>query len=858
MIAETTTMTTTRLSLSIYTQSNILHNIVCNEPVDVDCFDLMLKSNLLKSRTFNPFTESMGSEANLLKNYKKNINFKLGCASVKYKRSAGIHYGRANPVRGLGLFMIRAPIRHSIAARVGLADFDMANAHPQILKQICSANNIDCTYLTQYCENRDDILHNVMINLNCCRTRAKILFIRLMFGGKLTKCLEADDGWDFDAINPDVLTTDDGSKIKRFCDKFSAEMKLIAIKVNDANPHLVNEITASKEAKGKKDFNLLFSTLSYYLQEFEVRILETIYLYSKEKGYISADNRCVLCADGIMLELSRIGTANIPDEFHAIVFEKLGFNIQFVNKEFSECWSDEFIHEHIQNKPEDDDDEEYTQTLTIADVFDCLKIDKCLKIDDDILKIFHKCADLSVVKLYGDSLLVTLLQMYRPDIIRNDTHWFEFNEKSAIYVQHSNSCFLYPVLTALGSWAIQLMNTKIIMDGVANKNKSHTRIHAFLKGVSSLHTTTHRKNAITAIKDSVFDVHHGDDMNKMMDYLPIEGNEMLNIKTLTVSPRSSDHHFTYSCGKYISELSCEDTDFCKNYFSELFCNRMDTAQIFFDVFKSALLGQPLRYIVMLVGDGRNGKSLLMKVLKKWLTGFMGTISKLVVCDSKGHSNIQTELEKVDKHRIGVANEISSNDSLNNKNVKEITGGDIMSRRLLHATDACFMPTMTIFTPMNTMPKQTNSNDSAIDDRLLPIPFNARFEHDVSIESSVMCKSDIIMSYILKTGVCSTGSFTFTDEMTDLKNQYLADNDTFAQFITSAFVVDSSDKCKGIRRETIALEYMGWLRLHNKPTDELPSATLTKKLSKLGYRNKRTNSVVFISNIKRLSDSVVGE
>ena len=84
---------------------------------------------------------------------------------------------------------------------------------------------------------------------------------------------------------------------------------------------------------------------SFFLQEYEIRILEQIYNYCCEQNYIK-ENVCVLCADGIMLENKLIADADIPTELHKVVLETTGFDLTFTKKELDNGWSDEFLDEH--------------------------------------------------------------------------------------------------------------------------------------------------------------------------------------------------------------------------------------------------------------------------------------------------------------------------------------------------------------------------------------------------------------------------------------------------------------------------------------------------------------------------------
>jgi hypothetical protein len=69
------------------------------------------------------------------------------------------------------------------------------------------------------------------------------------------------------------------------------------------------------------------------LQEFEIRVLEQMFLYCSNKGLIE-NGVCVLCADGLMIE-RRFYNENLLTKFAEIIRETIGFNLVFTQKEMN-------------------------------------------------------------------------------------------------------------------------------------------------------------------------------------------------------------------------------------------------------------------------------------------------------------------------------------------------------------------------------------------------------------------------------------------------------------------------------------------------------------------------------------------
>ena len=80
-------------------------------------------------------------------------------------------------------------------------------------------------------------------------------------------------------------------------------MLCLRLKIVELNPKIKSEIKKESK-KDKTPYEITNRTVSYYIQEIENRILETIYSYCKDHGYIS-NAVCCLCYDGLMLDKSK-------------------------------------------------------------------------------------------------------------------------------------------------------------------------------------------------------------------------------------------------------------------------------------------------------------------------------------------------------------------------------------------------------------------------------------------------------------------------------------------------------------------------------------------------------------------------
>jgi hypothetical protein len=332
---------TTVPSITLTKTSNTLHGIVCYEYVDIEVLDKLINSNLLKETFHNKVCQTIHSnEKEQLIKYKKLIRNGKS-ARVEYKRSKGNPFGRCNPVNGLGLFNIRRELRQTLAKR-RYTDIDIKNAHPTMLYNIMDKNGYKTDRLKSYVENRQTWFDEITRVYECNEEAAKNLMIRYLYGGGFA-------GWKEQyKINADY---EEIGTLSNFRNEVSAHQARIA----EHNQSIVKVAEKIKEDSDIFDYNINGTTTSYFLQEYEVRILEQLYLYCKTNNLIPNDS-VVLCADGLMIE-----TDFYSDElltiFENICLEKFGFDLKFVKKEMTQDYLS-ILDEHIQEVKDAEKDEE--------------------------------------------------------------------------------------------------------------------------------------------------------------------------------------------------------------------------------------------------------------------------------------------------------------------------------------------------------------------------------------------------------------------------------------------------------------------------------------------------------------------
>jgi hypothetical protein len=321
------------------------------EEIDNRMLDKLIASGKLKTEKWD--TKRWGNmpppfenELTQLREYRKKFKGSNNTTTVKYTLTSPTGFGRVYPFKSLSLGQFRRAVRHTLAKGI-YADIDIKNCQPVLLQQICISNNINCPYLTQYVERRDThIMPELMAFYDCEKDAVKNLFIRLIFFGSFNKWAE-----DWEIV--DAVPTE-------FIIGFTNELMQVADIIVSTNPILVKLVNKHKD----KD-NITGSVVSLYCQEWERRILETIYAFMLENGILSSTDSVVLCFDGIMIPLSKFSN-ELLIQLKNVVYEKLNFNVDFVKKEMDEDFIDELNmqdnNDEIISIPENEEDIQIDQT----------------------------------------------------------------------------------------------------------------------------------------------------------------------------------------------------------------------------------------------------------------------------------------------------------------------------------------------------------------------------------------------------------------------------------------------------------------------------------------------------------------
>ena len=281
--------------------------------------------------------------------------------------------------------------------------------------------------------------------------------------------------------------------------------------------------------------------------------------------------------------------------------------------------------------------------------------------------------------------------------------------------------------------------------------------------------------------------------------------------------------------------------FCKEYFKSLFnCNK--TAKSMINVIYTAISGNKMRYLFILWGEGRNGKSFFLNILNGIFGEWVSPISEKVFIKRNNQSTHNDEMVDCCKKRIGYFCEPPSGSELCEDTIKKISGDDGVTIRDLGKTTYVDTPTITLFMSCNTPPKL--SNDTSMQDRLIAFHFCNRFKKDSEKEEELKEHLPYLLSYILRKGKLIDNP-KMTDNMREAKNFIEYQSDIVEQYLTDSGDYEK-DKDSTFNQTTFKKDIMNWAKYTNlkrSDLDKIGMNNLYKTLDKKGYNEVQRTSKI---------------
>lgn len=231
-------------------------------------------------------------------------------------------------------------------------------------------------------------------------------------------------------------------------------------------------------------------------------------------------------------------------------------------------------------------------------------------------------------------------------------------------------------------------------------------------------------------------------------HLILAGDTTINLRDESISiPRPADN-VTLSMGAaYQADAACPRW---LRFIEELWPDQPDMWSYIQRVAGYCLTGSTKEHTMFLcVGDGRNGKSTLLNVLRKMMGDYADSAAFATFdADRKGEAT--NDLADLRGKRLVTVSETNEDKRLDEARVKAVTGGDPVKCRFLFQEFFAYTPTWKLFMAVNHLPT-IGGTDNGIWSRLHLIRFEQSFlgREDKDLETNLLRELPGILNWALE-------------------------------------------------------------------------------------------------------------
>jgi putative DNA primase/helicase len=285
------------------------------------------------------------------------------------------------------------------------------------------------------------------------------------------------------------------------------------------------------------------------------------------------------------------------------------------------------------------------------------------------------------------------------------------------------------------------------------------------------------------------------------------GNTWIDLKTgQPVTPKANTLVSLQSSVRYDPEADCP---LFKSFLNEIFLDNDALVKFVQRTVGYSLTGRiEEQCFFPMNGDGANGKSTLLNILSRLLGDYSKAAATATLMANQ-RQGVGDDLMYLAGARMITISETDRNQSLAEAKLKQMTGGDEITARVLWGSYTTFKIVGKIFVATNNLPK-VNGRDHGIFRRFQIVPFNRTFqshEQDKALPDKLEAELSGILNWALR------GCLNWQEQglnppqiVKDQLDHYQQDMDTVAKFVDAQLVLDPASK---IQSSELYQEYRSW-------------------------------------------------
>ena len=658
-------------------------------------------------------------------------------------------YGRVYPSKLLSIAGLTRRVRNTVCiprpaiGYCGWYDFDMINAHPFIVYQICIQHMTDPDSFSQirnYCENRAEIIAKIQRVFGLTeKDLAKDLTIRLFFGGTC-------QGW-FAANRKHFTTEATMNEMPPELRLLQEEIGRIATWLKTKNPRLWHSVyNVESRKKDTQHKNHLGKFFARFCQSYETMIMSfLIQQIVEQTTCANFQDRIVLSYeyDGVKLLRQPVDTflaeknwslSDLTNWFNEVIEDRFHIAVRFDVKDMSPTYEiDEFIgrphtidetpiikfYEELVNVSAETEIDGFGSHGCLAKFV--VNKDKDFVYDEtEEVWYFWDRADQSWNAYVKGQTVIPL----RRAIAHVDKHLTERRDSLLALLE-------LPVYSTVQHWDATDWMTKAFHLTPSGQQ----RIKQCFDKITSIQKEVATDGYVAAVVNMCKDYAHSKDVkfNENKELLGFNDG-VFDLRECIHRPYTKEDYISFRCGvpfepddATMEPRKTKMLQLLKRIFPE-----DDVREFMMRVYSTSLTAYPVEHFFICNGDGRNGKSMLHLILQT-LLGNQYALSqldpKLMTQTLQANAPVP-ELADLSKKRLVLTKEPSAHAKLQNDTLKTLTGGakGLRARQLygrMQDVDMC----LTFMMECNKRPKLADEPTVAEQERIFDVEFVSRFTTD---------------------------------------------------------------------------------------------------------------------------------
>jgi P4 family phage/plasmid primase-like protien len=270
-----------------------------------------------------------------------------------------------------------------------------------------------------------------------------------------------------------------------------------------------------------------------------------------------------------------------------------------------------------------------------------------------------------------------------------------------------------------------------------------------------------------------------------------------------------------------------------------------------------------RHLFLLYGFGRNGKSVFLNTLSAVLGEYAAAVSKKALLKrDKGGGGGEYELARLPGVRLVTCSETSSGEVLDDAQVKQLTGGDRMTVRMIFQRPCEISPRFTVLLATNHKPIIRDASDGMWD-RLRLVPFTARIpdeQVDPLLSEKLLRERAGILNWLLagyrRWQGCGM-ALPMPDAVRIATEEYRREMDTIGLWLEECCVcTPGATGPAALTAEAAELHasYVGWCGVNN--LRGMAKQAFARQLTERGFNKRKTRSANLYEGIALRDEAAV--